>query len=73
MKIIAAPEGMVLVFKSIKEIEGVIEHLSGQVEWAKEEEIPPPYIYAMYDENVPPETIDALLVEIKDKKLFVEE
>ena len=65
MRIISSPIGFVLMFSSIKELEGVIEHLSGMLEWDKKERVDPPYLYAMFDDHIPHEEINELLEDLK--------
>ena len=67
MKILSTPQGFVLIFDSLKEIRGVIKHLSGMSEWVESEDVPPPYLYSVFDERIPHEEIDEMLDEIKNE------
>ena len=65
MKVIATELGFVLSFESIENMEEVISHLQGQLEWIKQENISPPYLYMTYDENINTEKVTKLLQELK--------
>ncbi len=65
MNILSTPKGLVVIFESMKELHGVIKHLSGMAEWAETENIPAPYLYSMYDDRIPEEEIQVILDKIK--------
>lgn len=66
MKILSTSMGFILNFDSIKEVRGVIEHLSGMIEWIESENVPSPYLYAIFDDRIPNKEIQEMLDEIKN-------
>ncbi len=66
MKIISTSIGFILSFDSIKEVRGVIKHLYGMIEWIESENVPSPYLYAIFDDRIPHKEIQDVLDEIKD-------
>jgi hypothetical protein len=65
MRIIATAQGFILYFESIDDLKGLIQNLSGQLEWVKSKNIEPPFLYASYDERMPKQEIEKLLDELK--------
>ena len=77
MRILATPNGFVLIFSTLEDLKGTVKHLSGQIEWIKDENrspkvMKPPYLYAVYDDHVPRELVEILLQTIKENPIFVE-
>lgn len=65
MKILSSPKGLVLIFESLKELQGTIKNLSGMLEWIETEDVPPPHLYSVFDDRIPHEEINEMLDEIK--------
>ena len=65
MKIISTPKGIVLIFETLTDLRGIINHLSGMVEWIEDEDVSPPHLYAAFDDRIPSDEIQELLDEIK--------
>lgn len=68
MRVIGTTMGLVLCFKDQEDIEQVIQHLTGQLEWVKQNDIKPPYLYAMFDDAIDSNKIAELLEELKSKE-----
>jgi hypothetical protein len=66
MKIISTSIGFILSFDSIKEVEGVVSHLSGMIEWIESEEVPSPHLYAIFDDRIPNEEMQEVLDRLKE-------
>ena len=67
MKTLGTTKGIVLIFGSLKELHGVIEHLSGMAEWIESEGISSPHLYALYDDRIPSDEINDMLDGIKNE------
>ena len=65
MKILTTTLGFVLIFEATKDLEGVIKHLQGMLEWVESEDISPPHLYACRDERISKEDIEDLLNKLK--------
>jgi hypothetical protein len=66
MKTLGTSKGIVLIFGSLDELRGVIDHLSGMLEFDEIENVPPPYLYAMFDDRIDSEEIEIMLDEMKN-------
>ena len=64
MKILSTPKGIVLIFTSLVDLRGVIDHLSGMVEWIEDEDISPPHLYSVSDDRIPNKEIQDMLDKI---------
>jgi len=65
MKTLGTPKGLVLIFDSIDDLQAVIDHLSGMLEWVVLEEVSSPYLYSMFDDRIDKAEIEELLDELK--------
>lgn len=65
MKIISTGMGFVLVFESLRDIQGTIKNLTGMTEWILSEQISAPHLYSVSDERIPHEEIQEMLNEMK--------
>ena len=66
MKIISTGHGFILKFDSIESMETHINNLKGQLEWVKQEDIQPPYLYSVYYPKTTNEEMQNLLDKIKE-------
>jgi len=57
--------GIVISFVSIKELQGVVQHLQSQLKWIEQENVNPPYLYSQFDERIPKEEVSKMLDELK--------
>ena len=67
MQILSTSKGFILISKSLDELRGVIDHLSGMLEWIESEKILPPYLYSIFDDRIDKQEIETLLDEMKKK------
>ena len=65
MNVLGTPQGIVVIFDSVVELKGVIEHLSGMIEWIETENVPPPYLYSMSDDKIDTPQIEDMLDRLK--------
>lgn len=65
MNVITTGMGFVLSFPNRKDLKDVANHLQGMLEWVEKENVDPPHLYAIFDDDIPLEKIDDLLDEIK--------
>jgi len=68
MKIISTSMGFIFSFDSVKEVKGVISHLSGMIEWIESENVPSPHLYAVFDDRIPHEEIQEILDGLKENE-----
>ena len=67
MRVIATEMGIILSFPNRKDLEGTIGNLQGMFKWTEKENVDPPYLYAIYENDIPVKKINKLLDEIKDQ------
>ena len=67
MKILSTPQGFVLIFHSLGDVQGTIKNLTGMAEWIESEQISAPHLYSVFDERIPHEEIEEMLDEIKNE------
>lgn len=72
MYILATPSGIVLEFPSLEDLQQTTEHLQGLLEHARIHDVPPPYLYAVYDGRVPPDEWQRVLDRLKQGRMPVE-
>jgi hypothetical protein len=48
MTIMVTANGYALVFKNLRELRGVVEHLEGMAEWIERDNRPAPHVYAIH-------------------------
>lgn len=71
-KIISNEFGSVLVFDTKQDLENVIKHLQGQLDWINEQEashindpVKPPYLYGTFADEQDPEKLQQYMSHIK--------
>ena len=67
MKILSTPQGFVLIFHSLGDLQGTIKNLSGMAEWILSEQISSPHLYSVSDERIPKNEVEDMLDEIKNE------
>lgn len=68
MEVVSTPLGFVLHFNSTEDMNQHVSNLQGQLEWIKEENIKPPYLYAVFDDNVSVEEVQRMLSRLKSRQ-----
>lgn len=67
MKIVSSSLAVILVFESRKNLQGIIEHLQGMLEWAEKDNVEPPYLYATFEDTVDRAKVLLWIDELKEQ------
>lgn len=65
MLVVSAPMGYVLVFESKEDLETVAGHLNKQLKHIEESKVPPPYLYATFDDRIPESELQEFMQQMK--------
>lgn len=70
MQVIGTSKGFIIRCETEEELEGTIENLWDWLEWIRQENVEPPYLYMTHDEMIDTVDVQEMLEDIKSRGVY---